>query len=338
MESTPRDVQLVYWDYYHAEEGFYRDWIRRHAEFGAPPIFAGGLWSWTGFSMNYGVTFTNTNAALNACKKEKVREVFATIWGDDNTECNIYANLLGMQLFAEHGYSAEVSEDKIRKRFTLCTGADFDDFLSMRYVDEVPGTATGNPDNCNCSKYIMWQDILIGLFDKNVEGHGLSSHYEKLAADMKDRSTRNGKYGFVFAFLMRVCSVLSLKAEMGIRLTEAYRAGDKSLLEHIASEELPELSRRVSLLRVLHRDLWMQINKPMGWEVLDLRYGALLMRIDTAISRLNDHQGGKLRRIEELEEERLFYQEVHGLIQCNTYNRMPTASRISATTFYNYIF
>lgn len=101
VERIPKGVQLVYWDYYHKDEEFYIEWIKRHREFGSDPVFAGGIWTWTGFTANNGITLAHTNPALNACKKAGIKEVFATIWGDDGTESNVYSTLLGLQLFAE---------------------------------------------------------------------------------------------------------------------------------------------------------------------------------------------------------------------------------------------
>lgn len=49
ISRYPRQVQLIYWDYYHHDEEFYSEWIKRHRAFGTEPIFAGGIWSWKGF-------------------------------------------------------------------------------------------------------------------------------------------------------------------------------------------------------------------------------------------------------------------------------------------------
>ena len=95
-----------------------------------------------------------------------------------------------------------------------------------------------------------------------------------------------------------------------------------------------EDSFEIKELREFHRDLWMKINKPMGWEVFDGRYGFLLMRLDTAIYRIREYLDGKIGAIPELEQERLYFQGERKLGECNIYNRMPTASRISMTTFY----
>lgn len=334
LDKTPKDVQLVYWDYYHDDEQFYTDFINKHKKFGTDPIFAGGIWNWAGFCLNYGKTFVSTNSALTACKKLGIREVFATLWGDDVTESHIYSALLGFQLYAEHGYSKDPDTEKLKKRFKFCTGANYDDFMDLKYVDETPGTNPENLETYNPSKYLMWQDIMAGLFDKNIEGLALSEHYESLREKMEKYSLNNGEYNSVFVFYEKLCAALAVKAELGIELTKAYRQKDAAELKRIANIVLPDLADKVNDLRINHRKWWMEINKPLGWEILDLRYGTVIMRIDTAIARISDYLEGNVDKLEELEEERQNFQCTPGLVHNYIYNRFPSASRISLTTMY----
>lgn len=67
-----------------------------------------------------------------------------------------------------------------------------------------------------------------GPFDKNIEGLGLSDHYAQLTEKLHNSANLNGKYGTLFEFLAKVSSVLSLKSEMGLRITSAYRTGKRA--------------------------------------------------------------------------------------------------------------
>lgn len=329
IEALPKDVQFVYWDYYHYDEAFYTEWILRHKAFGSTPVFAGGIWNWKGFVLNYGATFVSMNAALATCKREGVTEIIATLWGDDGTECDWFSSLLGLQLFAEHGYAEQLDEAKLRERFAFCTGGSYDDFMDIKWIDETPGIGPDNRETYNPSRYLLWQNVLLGQFDRNIEGLPLNEHYGKLAEKMKAAAGRNGEYGFVFELLAKLCSVLSVKAELGRRITDAYRSGDRVELAAIKDSVLPEVSGRIRDLRAYHRERWYASNKPFGWEATDLRYGALLMSLDTAEMRLNDYLSGTVERLEELEEERLPFQGKDGLVDCYFYKYMPSASRIA---------
>jgi len=233
-------------------------------------------------------------------------------------------------LFAEHGYAKELEIDKLKRRFEFCTGCNYDDFISIKSLDEVPGTDMDNMETYNPSKFLMWQDLLTGLFDKNIEGLPLNAHYEKLATNFKNSVSRNGYFGFMFEFLEKVSNVLALKSEMGIRITQNYRNGDKVGLKNLVEQELPELERRVRALRSCHKEQWFIINKALGWDIMDMRYGSLLIRIQSAMEEIQDYLEGKLSCLEELEEKRLSYSGEPGLVKyANFYDKIVSASRIA---------
>ncbi|MGI6610594.1 MAG: beta-N-acetylhexosaminidase [Limnochordia bacterium] len=331
LASMPKGVELVYWDYYHHDEKFYREFIKRHREFGTEPIFAGGIWNWISYTVNWSKTFVTTNAALNACKHEGVKEVFATVWGDNGTECSIYTTLLGLQLFAEHGYARELDMERLKRRFEFCTGARYDDFINLKYLDEIPGTESDNLNTANPSKYLMWQDILAGLFDKNIEGHPVAAHYAKLANTLSLAVKRNGAYNSLFEFLHQVAEVLALKSEMGLKVTEAYRAGDRQRLEELASDELPALAKQMKKLHECHRRVWLDTYKAFGWDIMDMRYASIEARINSAVDQIERYLGGDLPEIEELEAERLYYNGKPGVVRyTNYYPRIVSGSPIAA--------
>jgi hypothetical protein len=177
----------------------------------------------------------------------------------------------------------------------------------------------------------MWQDILMGMFDKNIEGLPLEKHYAALTAKMEANASRNGRFNFLFEYYAKVSAVLAVKAELGIRLRQAYLAKDAGVLKRLSTERLPQLAGLVSALRDYHRGLWLAINQPPGWEVMDVRYGGLLSRIATSTWRIDEFLAGRAARIAELEEERLPWQGRDGVndLICNSYDRIVSASRLA---------
>ncbi len=329
VDCCPKDVQLVYWDYYHNDEKSYVTSIARHRKFGEP-IFAGGIWTWIGYGPHWNRTFRSTEAALNVCKREGIREVFVTIWGDNGTECLYNTNVLGLALYAEHGYSEKIDYDKLKSRFEFITGARYDDFLALEGLDDTPGVDDTALTSYNPSKFLMWQDVLTGLCDKNIDGLPLDAHYADLAERLKPCCERNGAYNDMFRLYYHVADTLAKKSEMGLRVTKAYRSGDKRELASLAESELPELRRRMTALRACHMENWFTLYKSLGWDVMDMRYGSLLARIDSAIAEIQLYLNGGMERLEELEEERLDYNGVPGMISyLNWFGRTVSASRIA---------
>lgn len=336
--SVPAEVALVYWDYYNEDPAFYDEYIRRHKEMSTNVVFAGGAWTWNGMGVSYGKVFSSTNAALASCKRHGVRDVYLTLWGDDGSEGNPFTALLAMQLYAEHAYADELDLEKLKRRVRFCTDVDFDAFIDLKYLDETPGTL---PDNCefdspaNPSKFLLWQDTLLGLFDYQAQGLALPAHYAQLEEKLRRHKQNFPAWAFIFDVPEKLCAVLKMKSDLGLRIKSAYDRADRAPLAQIATEEIPEIIRRVRALRQAHRTQWFAINKPFGWEVIDIRYGGVLARLESAAERLDDFVHGHVERIEELEQERLPFD---GLARpqpnvsvgfCNQYMRIVTPGLFS---------
>ncbi|MEA4823743.1 MAG: beta-N-acetylhexosaminidase [Clostridiaceae bacterium] len=333
IDAVPEGMSLVYWDYYHYERSFYESYIAKHRQM-ANTVFAGGIWTWLGYGANWAKTFDTSYPAAMACKKENCREVIITVWGDDGTENNIFSTLPGLQFYAEHGYRADPSLDEIASRFDFCTGAKWDDFMAFQGIDTIPPLDPHERDEHNCSKFLMWQDILTGLFDKNIEGLPLDEHYENLAAALANAATRNGEYNELMRYNYHVADVLSLKSEIGLRLTAAYKRNATVLLEEYASDILPDLYERVEALRLAHKSLWYATYKSLGWDTMDLRYGGLLIRIQTAIEQIEAYLGGDKTALGDLDEPRLPYNGVTSGIPTyiNNYGDIVSAGRFAHRT------
>ena len=119
---------------------------------------------------------------------------------------------------------------------------------------------------------------------------------------------------------------------MGTELTEAYRRGDREALRRLAEERLPALGERVAEFQEAFYQSWMGENKPFGFEIIDIRLGGVMGRVRTARRRVTDYLDGRLDRLEELEQPRLFFdgQEDRKDINtfCNDWSQIATASVI----------
>ncbi|WP_435922934.1 beta-N-acetylhexosaminidase [Paenibacillus sp. DYY-L-2] len=324
----PKDVDMVYWDYAHQEQEDYEKLIAKHKPLGCNLVFAGAVWVFNTFGVNYGLSLNATDAALQVCKREGIREVYATMWGDDGMESSPFGALLGLQFYAEHAYTAgNPSWEQVAERVKFCTGIEAETFLKLKDLDETPGAEPDNRKQSNPSKFLLYQDVLLGLFDKQIEGLELSAHYEKLEREIRERRVRDAELDYLFEVPEKLCAVLKRKSEIGIELKRAYDAGDLGELRRIATDVLPAIAEAVRQLREAHRTQWLRMFKPFGWEVLDIRYGGVVNRLDTATVRLLEYVNGRAAQIEELEQERLVYSSVNrfngkGAGWCSYYYRM----------------
>lgn len=329
-EALPHNITPIYWDYYNP----YDICVKMLSEFkkiSEDVVFAGCSRNVRTFGAHHARSVYATNVAMKACKEFNVKNVFTTSWGDDNRESSAFGILAAMAHFAEHCFTyEEATEEAAAKNFKAITGLEYADFVKISKLDEVDGYNSPNLKSLSPSKVCMWQDIMLGMVDENLNGFDFSMHYKNLAADFKKISESDTTFSGMFDFYYNIANVLEIKANIGVRITKAYKEKDIEFLKKVSGEILPELQNRVKSLRLSHKNHGLSIYKPIGWmEVMDIRYGGLIMRIDTAIARINDFVTGKISKIEELEEQRLRYDNAELVPDVAFYKDLCSASRIS---------
>ena len=264
--------------------------------------FAGGIWTWSGVALQYDKTFVTTKAGLSSCLRNGIKDVFATMWGDDGAECSIYEALLGMQLYAEYNYCNE-PENSLPQMFKICTDFDGEAF-SLFGVDTFDEKICPEHDAV-VSKQVLYQDILQGFFDKNFCYVDLRNHYIRILEKLNALKPQ-GKLQYLFDYHYQLVKVLYQKCDIGIRLTKAYLDKDEKSLT-VVSKQILELLEDYKILHEMMANIWYKNNKPFGFETLDFRLGGMETRINRAHGRLLQYLNGTIDSIPELEEARLWY-------------------------------
>ncbi len=297
-ESIPENVNLIYWDYYSLEKEHYDLRILNYRKLRDDIWFAGGLWTWTGFTPHISYALKATEAAVKSCAEHNVKNVFMTLWGDNGGETSRFSVVPALFAAAEFA-RGNFDMDSIKEKFFKEFGIAFDDFM----LAELPGTP--NTDNLsinNPEKYMLYSDPFMGNLDALVKG----DEAERFAACGKklEKMIENKEYGNVFEVPYRICRVLELKYDLGVRTRKAYQSGDRETLSNL----IPVYDETVKRIEEFYSALekwWMAENKPHGFDVQDIRIGGLLMRMKHCRQRLAGYLGGSIGRIEELEDKEL---------------------------------
>ena len=224
IAAVDKRVSLVYWDYYQSREDMYDDALRKHAMFPAKTVFAGGIWTWIGPAPAYPTTIANTRAALASCRRAGIPLVVATCWGDDGQECNMLTALLGMQLYGEMTFHGEYDEQWLYDRFRRCCHADAGAFLELSELNTVPGMRSKPNDPTNICKILLYQDPLVQLFEKDLEGFPCAEHFEGLVAKYALAARENPEYALLFDFYTALAHAVALKARYHAQAAKVLRA------------------------------------------------------------------------------------------------------------------
>ena len=179
------ELDLVYWDYYNADTKIYEKMLNVHKQLSDKIVFAGGCWIWNGIAPNYSRSFTCTKAALATCKKYEVPEVFCTAWLDNGAETPVDTILPGAALFAHLGFHKDFDQKALEEEFANATGGNLENFLKLDRFDRL---FLGEKDNLaseNPSKYLLYQDALLGIFDYHLQGKDATGYYRRLAQELE---------------------------------------------------------------------------------------------------------------------------------------------------------
>lgn len=304
--KIPENATLIYW-HYGEDPGCDDHMVQKHMALNRKIIFYAGTWTWSGHLPHTEYAIRATREALPVCYKYGIRDVVQTIWGDDDGMSCLHAySLLTLQDTAECAYG-HTDDAWLAERFKFCTDGDMDAFLAMsNYQCKYKfGELSNNFMELFRGKTLFWQDILMGQADEYLQDNPMSEFYRRTADRFEKFASQKSKWQRHYAYIETLFRYLSLKCEIAERLEPAYKDKNNAVLAKICTVQLPELLMLTVLCHEQHRALWMESNKPFGWETLDHHYGGMQSRIRTATMRLTAYLQGEIPCLEELEETRL---------------------------------
>ena len=322
-------ITLMYWDYYQPKEEAYADALYKHAQFPAPTVFAGGIWTWIGPAPDYPTTLQNTVSGLTACAKANIPLALATAWGDNGGECNLTAALLGLQLYGELTFRPDYDEDELARRFRRCCHADAQAFLDLSLLNYMPGMKDNPSDPVNACKFMLYQDPLIQLFEADTAGYAMAEHFGSLVTRYARYALENPDYAPLFDFYTALANALALKCVWHEQAGDAVRSRNREQAAALA-DGIGATVEALDTLRVVWRRLWESTNKPNGFEIIEVRMGGIAARMATAGEKMRAFALGQVDTIPELEEQALITKRrPNGSIICtNTMDEIATPGRI----------
>lgn len=298
--EVPDNTGLIYWDYYHDDTEFLENVIDTYKEIKKENLwFAGGFWSWTGFTPRNKFSIEHTKCALDACKKKGIKNIFFTLWGDDGSECSKFS-LLPSLFYVIENIKGITDEKVIKKEFKNIFNIDFDDYMLL----DLPDTPTQSKGLVNPEKYALYDDTLLNLFSNTLTDED-ADKYEKTAKQLEKLINEN-EFGYLFNTQYLLCKVLKNKIRLDKTVYEIYNYGDKESLKNTISL----FKGTVESIRQFYAAFdfqWHKENKAFGFEIQDQRIGGLIFRLESSAKRIEKYISGEIDRIEELEEIRLQY-------------------------------
>ena len=135
----------------------------------------------------------------------------------------------------------------------------------------------------------------------------MNAVYKKLEqAFIEDAAnTANSLQRSIAEFYALMMKTLYYKWRLPLDIWEAYKKADKKALQALIENKIKPLKTVLAETAKARRRVWTEECRGFGSEVLDHRFGAMLMRLEVTQEVLADYIQGRIKQIDELEEERL---------------------------------
>lgn len=296
-ERIPDNVSLIYWDYYTDDQKVYEDMIDRHRDFGKEIWFAGGAWKWLGFYSGNKLSFGRIEKSMKACIKKRVNNVVITMWGDGGNETPANAVLPSL-LYASECLKGNFGKNNLKQKFKEIFGENLDDFMLL---DMERKDAKERCVGLSCgAKEFLYSDTFLGKFDSTVVGDE-KEFFIEMERKFKRAKKRSNNFAYIFNSYEKLCKVMKIKYDLGVRTRKAYDSKDKEKLQIVIKDHLTAI-RNVKEFIEDFRKMWFTDSKPHGFDIQDIRLGGVVQRLKANRQRLIDYLNGKIDSIPELEE------------------------------------
>ncbi|MBR2506501.1 MAG: beta-N-acetylhexosaminidase [Bacilli bacterium] len=297
--ALPKNVDIIYWDYYSDDPVRYETMIKSYMQFSNDVCFAGGFWKWKGFAPDNVYSMKITKAVIPSILNNGIQEVMFTCWGDDGDETSLFSILPSMAYAALKLLGKD--DDQIKSEFNTLVGIKFDDFM---LIDELDSLFSNIKERgpINPSKYFLYNDLFLGCYDVFVD----ETKKENLRNFIKEvKLLVDSDYGYIFKNALALAEVINIKYDLGVRIREAYKQKNIVEIKNIISN-IDELIKSINSFYTCFKNQWMIENKPHGFDVQDIRLGGLLKRIEHCKNDLIEYVNGEKEKILELEEELVY--------------------------------
>ncbi len=300
-KQIPKEIELVYWDYYHEEKETYDHFIKRHRELGGEPIMGSGVWTWNKFWYDHFYTHRTVGPCIEACREAKVKDVFFTMWGDRGGFCDYDSSFAGLAYSAELAFTGTADDAVLEKKFTnLFNGASYKNVITLA--------------NCGYMNFpqILWDDPVmqlgIGSFIGEAEArwkggynrYDFKSSFEDIEKAVKVLASAGncGDAGDM-AFAKALANAVYTKMLFVKSYLDAYQGRNRKQAVTKVIPILKEYKKHLEKFNFELHAMWFRNNKPQGFESIQIKQAGQLERTKEAIRRFEELADGKVKSIPE---------------------------------------
>jgi len=318
----PRSVLLDYWHYYSVDQQRYARDIDVYKNSGYELLVSPSVWSSNRFVPASGYAMRSTEAMMRAAHDKGVERAMTTMWFDDGQECVFDMNWGALAHFACWCRTNEPKENMWKERSLKICGlpAERSELFSKL---QKPGLDDSYGMSFHLSKMLFYDDPLLGYMTMCVEELDCDKLLLALAKEAETAQAATKLDKEILNLTALYARIAGGKFELIRSARAAARKNDRKKFIELVRQGKDLLSDLNKFSRLFSKS-WLERMKPFGIEIIQGRFGAQKIRLETFTARASAYAEGKLERIPELELQKppnlspgYFIQYVRGISMCS---------------------
>ncbi len=294
--ELPNDVRIFYWNYRENNPDKLRSALALTKRYSDNIGYCGSAFKINGTGPQNRYSISRILPQMAVSEEQGVKQYIVSCYGDRGCWSSYFSVLPTMFMAAEFAYGRCTGlGDVDKKRFSEITGADFDELLSLDYLNDPEKREPLKIGNR--SGWTFMSDCLCTTYDMFTK-EGTGAAYEALAEEYDAKT--GGEFDHLFKTSAAAARVLAIKCEYATRLRKAYESRDKTALRSLLDDG-QLLEERLQNFKKVFSQYWKHDNYAFGLEIDHLYIGYQIIRIQYIMDCIEDFlQNGTT--IDELEE------------------------------------
>ena len=192
MNQIPKNVTLVYWDYYNRNIETVDKMLKNHKEMTEKVVFASGTWIWTRFNYDKSQTDATAPVHIEASINNNIKELILTQWMDDGAYGDHETTLLGVY---EMSLKANTNNNVCSKTYEFITKQPIKISINKTKINDTKLSQVG----------LMWDDPQYAIYLSSYVKNDLNNYelhlkeLEELIEIYKDSQVYEYEYSIVAA-------------------------------------------------------------------------------------------------------------------------------------------
>lgn len=260
LNQIPKDITLVYWDYYNLKLEVYEKMIQIHQKMGRNIVMASGTWIWTKLIYDQEQTQKTAKLAIEAAQKCQLKQIIFTQWQDDGAYVDYETALLGLYDVTNWMTKQQLSP----VYFDTLSSFSHENLLMQTQINQLGYYPVK----------LLWDDLLLGIYLNDLVGYEtkkIKPYRAKTKQYVQNIKTIEAPHALILG------EVLLLKLEIRQACLDAYFT-TKAFSRTIRL--LKRFKLKMKSLIESYEHQWHERYRPFGLEVLQTRLFGQIRRAD----------------------------------------------------------